>query len=51
LEIEAAKLGLKINIEKTKYMIATRKDRMIRDVGQNVAIGTDALKPSKNLCT
>jgi hypothetical protein len=34
LEGEAAKVGLKINEQKTKYMIAT-----IRDVGQSVAIG------------
>jgi hypothetical protein len=33
-EIDAAKLGLKINEQKTKYMIATRNDRTIRDVGQ-----------------
>jgi hypothetical protein len=39
LEIEAAKEGLKINEQKTKYMIAARKDRTIRDVGQSVAIG------------
>jgi hypothetical protein len=39
LEGEAAKVGLKINEQKTKYMIAARNDRMIRDVGQSVAIG------------
>jgi hypothetical protein len=39
LEGEAAKAGLKINEQKTKYMIATRNDRTIRDVGQNVAVG------------
>jgi hypothetical protein len=39
LEIEAAKEGLKINEPKTKYMIAARNDRTIRDVGQSVAIG------------
>jgi hypothetical protein len=39
LEGEAAKVGLKINEQKTKYMIAARNDRTIRDVGQNVAIG------------
>jgi hypothetical protein len=32
-------LGLKINEQKTKYMIAARNDRTIRDVGQRVAIG------------
>jgi hypothetical protein len=31
LEREAAKLGLKINEQKTKYMIAARNDRTIRD--------------------
>jgi hypothetical protein len=39
LEIEAAKVGLKINEQKTKYMTAARNDRTIRDVGQSVAIG------------
>jgi hypothetical protein len=39
LEGEAAKVRLKINEQKTKYMIAARIDRTIRDVGQNVAIG------------
>jgi hypothetical protein len=39
LEIEAAKVGLKINEQKTKYMIAARNDRTIRDVGQSVASG------------
>jgi hypothetical protein len=39
LEIEAAKVGLKINEQKTKCMIAARNDTTIRDVGQSVAIG------------
>jgi hypothetical protein len=39
LEIEAAKVGLKINEQKTKYMIAARNDKTICDVGQRVAIG------------
>jgi hypothetical protein len=39
LEREAAKVGLKINEQKTKYMIAARNDRTIRDVRQSVAIG------------
>jgi hypothetical protein len=39
LEGEAAKVGLKINEQKTKYMIAARNDRTIRDMGQCVAIG------------
>jgi hypothetical protein len=30
---------LKINENKTKYMIATGADLMIRDVGQSVAFG------------
>jgi hypothetical protein len=38
-EREAAKVGLKINGQKTKYMIAAWNDRTIRDVGQSVAIG------------
>jgi hypothetical protein len=41
LEIEAAKVGLKINEQKTKYMIVARNARTIRDVGQNVAIGDE----------
>jgi hypothetical protein len=49
LEIEAAKVGLKINEQKTKLMIAARNDTTIRDVGQSVAI--DTLKSLKNLCT
>jgi hypothetical protein len=39
LEREAAKIGLKINEQKTKYIIAARNDTTIRDVGKNVAIG------------
>jgi hypothetical protein len=39
LEEEAAKLGLKINEQKTKYMNAAGNDRTFRDVGQSVAIG------------
>jgi hypothetical protein len=39
LEIEAGKVGLRINEQKTKYMIAARNYRTIRDVGQSVAIG------------
>jgi hypothetical protein len=39
LEGEAVKVGLKINEERTKYMIAARNDRTIRHVGQSVAIG------------
>jgi hypothetical protein len=39
LEIEAAKVELKINEQKQKYMIAARNDTTIRDVGQSVASG------------
>jgi hypothetical protein len=39
LQREAAKVGLKINEQKTNYMIAARNDKTIRDVGQSVAIG------------
>jgi hypothetical protein len=39
LERETAKVGLKINEQKTKYMIASRIDGTIRDVGQSMAIG------------
>jgi hypothetical protein len=38
LEIEAAKVGLKINEQKKKYMIAAQDDRMIHDVGQSVTL-------------
>jgi hypothetical protein len=38
LEGEVAKVGLKINEQKTKYMIAARNDRTIRDVGQNFEV-------------
>jgi hypothetical protein len=51
LEEEAAKVGLKINEQKTKYMIAARNDGMICDVGQSVELATNTLKSSKNLCT
>jgi hypothetical protein len=39
LEEEAAKVGLKINEQKIKYMIAARNGRTILDVGQSVANG------------
>jgi hypothetical protein len=39
LERKAAKVGLKINDQKKKYMIAARNDRTISDVEQSVAIG------------
>jgi hypothetical protein len=39
LEREPAKVGLKINEQKTECMIGARNDRKIRDVGQRVAIG------------
>jgi 3-deoxy-D-manno-octulosonate 8-phosphate phosphatase KdsC-like HAD superfamily phosphatase len=39
LERKAAKVGLKINEQNTKYMVdAARDDRTICDVGQSVAI-------------
>jgi hypothetical protein len=39
LEGEVAKVGLKINEQKTKYMITARNDMTIRDVGQSTRIG------------
>jgi hypothetical protein len=39
LEGETAKVGLKVNEQKAKYMIAARNDMTIRDVEQSVAIG------------
>jgi hypothetical protein len=44
---EAAKVRLKINEQKTKYMIAARNDTTIRDVGQSVAIGDKHLEVVK----
>jgi hypothetical protein len=35
LEREAAKVGLKLNEQKTKDMIAAGNERTIRDVGQS----------------
>jgi hypothetical protein len=49
LEIEAAKVGLKINEQKTKFMNAARNDRTIRDVGKAWQLATNTLKSSKNL--
>jgi hypothetical protein len=48
LEREAAKVGLKLNEQKTKYMIVARNDRTICDVGQSVATKTFEL--SNNWC-
>jgi agmatine/peptidylarginine deiminase len=39
LKIGAAKVELKINKQKTKYMMVTRNDTTIRDVGPSLAIG------------
>jgi hypothetical protein len=39
LEGEAVKVELKINEQKTKYMIAARNHRTTHNVGQSVAIG------------
>jgi hypothetical protein len=39
LEIKAAKVGLKINEQKAKYMIAAQNERTICDVVQSMAIG------------
>jgi hypothetical protein len=39
LERKPAKVGLKTNEQKTKYMLAARNDRTIRVVGQSMAIG------------
>jgi hypothetical protein len=47
MEIEAEKVGLKINELKTKYMIAARNDKTIRDVGQSVAIGDNQFEVVK----
>jgi hypothetical protein len=38
LEGEAAKVGLKINEQETKNMIAAQNDSTTRDLGQSVAI-------------
>jgi hypothetical protein len=47
LKREAAKEGLKINQQNTKYMIEAQNDRMIHDVGQSVAIGDKPLEVVK----
>jgi hypothetical protein len=39
LEREATKVGLKINEQKSKYMISAWNDRTIRDKSQSVVIG------------
>jgi hypothetical protein len=44
LEGEAAKVGLKINEQNTKYMIAARNDMTICDVGQSVAKHFEVVK-------
>jgi hypothetical protein len=49
LEKEAAKVGLKINEQKTKYMIAVWNDTTIRDVGQSVAIGDNHFEVVKEI--
>jgi hypothetical protein len=38
LEGEAAKVGLKINEQKTKYMIAAGNNKTIREVAQSCGI-------------
>jgi hypothetical protein len=43
----AAKVGLIINEQKTKYMIAAWNETTIRDVGQSVAIGGKHFKVVK----
>jgi hypothetical protein len=40
LEKEVANVGLKINGQKTKYMIATRNDRVIHDVKKILYLGS-----------
>jgi hypothetical protein len=49
LEREAAKEGLKINEQKTKYVMAARNDRKFRAVGQSVAIGGKHFEVVKKL--
>jgi hypothetical protein len=49
LEGEAAKVGLKINEQKTRYMIAAWNERTIRDVGQSVVIGDKHFEVVKEL--
>jgi hypothetical protein len=47
LEGEAAKVGLKINEQKTKYMIAARNDKTIGAVEQSVAVGNEHVEVVK----
>jgi hypothetical protein len=51
LKREAAKVGLKINEQKTKYTIAAWIDSTIRDVVQSVAIGDKHFKVVKDKLT
>jgi hypothetical protein len=44
LKREPAKVGIKINEQNTKYMIAAPNDTKIHDVGQSVAIGDKHLE-------
>jgi 6-phosphogluconolactonase/glucosamine-6-phosphate isomerase/deaminase len=50
LEEEAAKIGMKINEQKTKYMIATG-NRTILEGGQLWLLATGNSKSSTNLCS
>jgi hypothetical protein len=47
----ALEVGLKINEQKTKYMIAAQNDWTIRAVGKASQSATNIFKSSKNLCT
>jgi hypothetical protein len=51
LEKEGAKVGLKINEQNTKYMIAAQNDRTTRGVRQSVKIGDKHFEVIKELCT
>jgi hypothetical protein len=51
LKREEAQVGLKINEQKKKYMIAARNDTTIRDVSKAWQLVTSTLKSSKNLFT
>jgi hypothetical protein len=49
LEVEAAKVGLKINELKTKYMIAAGH-RTILDAGQTLAFGLQEFQSRQRVC-
>jgi hypothetical protein len=50
LEEEAAKVGLKINEQKTRYMIAARNDMTIREVVKEFVYLGSLITPTNDVC-